>query len=229
MMENHTYKAEVALIVGGSTLDQEALTFWANQLRCEIFAADSGFLHLKHAGLPCKAVIGDMDSLPGEVAKDLPPETDFCHIADQDTTDFEKLLSKIDCRHMLGFGFMDGQFDHALSVLTVCAKYAHTHHIVLVGQEDCMLVTRHAVRLKTASNCRFSIWPVGKVEMQSSSGLFWAVDNLILSSWGQTGTSNRTNHPVQTIYPSSKNDAAYAIIMDKKWVGQLLKAEFNPR
>ena len=226
-MEKGKYEAEFAILVGGSVVDETALKYWSNEFQADIFAADSGLSHLVAAGLGCKAVVGDMDSLPVHIQHNLPSETAFHQIAEQETTDFEKLLNQLDCLHLLGFGFMDGQFDHALSVLSVCAKFAATHHIVLVGLQDAMLVTTRSVTLETADNCRFSLWPIDPIAQISSSGLKWPVNGLALSPSAKTATSNRTSEIVQTITVEPHNKAAYALIMDKKWAGQMVRAEFR--
>ena len=219
------YTADFALIAGGSEVDLFSLQHWSEQTDADIFAADGGIIPVLNAGLTCRAVIGDMDSIPADIAQMYAEHTSFHAVSEQDTTDLEKLLQRLDCRKILGFGFMDGQFDHALSVLSILARYADTAHIVMVGARDCMLVTRKSVTLTTQPDCRFSLWPIGEMSGISSSGLKWPLDTLHLHPQGLVSTSNRTSAAEQTIHVPADNQTAYAIIMDKVWAAQMLDAE----
>ena len=62
------------------------------------------------------------------------------HVAEQDTTDFEKLLIRVDTPFMLAIGFMGGRIDHQMAVQTVLTAYAH-RKIICVGEEDVMFVS----------------------------------------------------------------------------------------
>ncbi len=64
---------------------------------------DGGADHLLAAGVTPAAVIGDLDSL-SDLARATFAEQTY-HIAEQETTDFEKALTRIDAARVLAVGF----------------------------------------------------------------------------------------------------------------------------
>lgn len=218
------YHADTAIIVGGSQVDIALLRHWSDQLSADIFAADSGVGHCLAAGIGCRAVFGDMDSVSAGIRSQLSDDTGWHAIAEQDTTDLEKLLMHLDAPVILGFGFMDGRFDHALQVMTVMARYCSSQHIVMVGAEDCMMICDGDLSIQTQPDSRVSIWPLAEMGGMSSTGLVWPLDGLTLSPDGQTATSNRTSGTVLTIRKTDAGSAPYAVIMSQDMTYRMLAA-----
>ena len=217
------YHADTAIIVGGSDVDYNQLRYWSASLKAEIFAADSGLQHCINAGLACRAVFGDMDSVSPELQDQLAGKTAWHQISEQDTTDLEKLLMHLDAPQILGFGFMGGRFDHALQALSVMARY-QDRHIVMVGAEDCMMVCERNLVMQTTPECRLSIWPLAEISQLSSTGLVWPLDGLTLAPTAQTATSNRTSGSRLTISMPDGQTAPYAVIMPVEKIADMLDA-----
>ena len=228
-MPSMRYHADTAIIIGGSDVDEALLQSWSRELGVEIFAADGGLQHCVNAGLDCRAVFGDMDSVSPELQSRLKHKTAWHAIDEQDTTDLEKLLINLDARSVLGFGFMDGRFDHALQVMSVMARYQPTHHIVMVGAEDCLMLCRGGLSMQTCPDCRISIWPLAEISGMSSTGLAWPLDGLILSPVSQTGCSNRTTGTELNITMPATQTAPYAVIMPVEMTGNMLAASIGNR
>lgn len=109
----------VTLAGGGdltsSTLS-EALTYAP-----ELAAADGaagvvwGFGHIP------RAVIGDFDSIDAHTRASLAQET-LHYVGEQDSTDFEKCLTRIVAPFMLAVGFMGKQPDHEMAVYNALVR-----------------------------------------------------------------------------------------------------------
>ena len=104
-----------------------------------VYAADGGANLCMQYGCQPKQVIGDLDSLSPSLRSEMDPSR-VIHVAEQDTTDFEKLLIRVDAPFMLAIGFMGGRIDHQMAVQTVLTAYAH-RKIICVGDEDVMFVS----------------------------------------------------------------------------------------
>ena len=72
------------------------------------FAADGGADLVHQQGVELTAVFGDMDSISDAARSHILDER-FHHIAEQDSTDFDKALRNISATAIVGVGFLGGQ------------------------------------------------------------------------------------------------------------------------
>ncbi|NOR62628.1 MAG: thiamine diphosphokinase [Rhodobacteraceae bacterium] len=154
-----------------------------------VVAADGGAETALALGLELDATIGDMDSSNA----DKTPEThgEIVHIAEQNSTDFEKCLSVIRAPLILGVGFLGGRLDHELAALNALIKTSQT--VVLIGEEDLVFRLPEAAKLTLPIGTRFSTFPMGNVAGVKSRGLAWPLDDLSFSPDNAISTSNRTS------------------------------------
>jgi len=189
---------EPITIVGGAHFSQELLL--ESLARAPVvYAADGGANLCMQYGCQPKQVIGDLDSLSPSLRSELDPSR-VIHVAEQDTTDFEKLLIRVDAPFMLAIGFMGGRIDHQMAVQTVLTAYAH-RKIICVGEEDVMFVSPPEIDLPLDAGTRVSLYPMAPVQVRST-GLYWSTDGLSFAPDGQIGTSNHATGPV-TLLPSA--------------------------
>ncbi|NBP48384.1 MAG: hypothetical protein EBU63_03195 [Alphaproteobacteria bacterium] len=99
-----------------------------------VLAADGGLENARKYGLLPQAVIGDMDS--AHDLDQLPAAVQRITLSGQDDTDFEKSLRIISAPLIVGIGFLDGRFDHALAALDTLARLPDDQPILLVGNHD---------------------------------------------------------------------------------------------
>ena len=183
---------EPITIVGGAHFSQGL--FLESLGRAPIvYAADGGANLCMQYGCQPKQVIGDLDSLSPSLRSKIEPSR-VIHVAEQDTTDFEKLLIRVDAPFMLAIGFMGGRIDHQMAVQTVLATYAH-RKIICVGDEDVMFVSPPEIDLPLDAGTRVSLYPMAPVQVRST-GLYWSTDGLSFAPDGQIGTSNQATGPV---------------------------------
>ena len=189
---------EPITIVGGAHFSQRLLLESLARTRV-VYAADGGANLCMQYGCQPKQVIGDLDSLSPSLRSELDPSR-VIHVAEQDTTDFEKLLIRVDAPFMLAIGFMGGRIDHQMAVQTVLTAYAH-RKITCVGEEDVMFVSPPEIDLPLDAGTRVSLYPLAPVQVRST-GLYWPTDGLIFAPDGQIGTSNQATGHV-TLLPSA--------------------------
>ncbi|KAF0676146.1 thiamine diphosphokinase [Profundibacterium mesophilum] len=182
-------------LVGGGPLDAPELRDSVARAPC-IAAADGGAGHVLAADLMPEAVIGDLDSLaPGDAAR--LPAGRLHHIAEQDSTDFQKCLSRIAAPLVIGVGFSGGRLDHSLAAL-VALIHAPVP-CLLLGAQDVAMHAGAGIALDLPVGARLSVFPMAPV-MGRSEGIEWPLDGLRLSPAGRIGTSNRVTGPVRLAF-----------------------------
>jgi len=178
-------------------------------------AADSGADRLMAAGILPKAVIGDFDSLSA-AARAAIPAANLHPIPDQDTTDFDKALSRIAAPFVLALGFQGAQIDHGLAVLNALVRHADRPCLVL-GPRDVAFAAPPRLTLRLRPGDPFSLFPLAAVRA-TSRGLHWPLDGIAFAPDGMIGTSNRVTAPdvhlafdapgMLVILPRTRLDAA---------------------
>lgn len=158
-----------------------------------VVAADGGANMAVRAGLMPDAVIGDLDSV-GAAARAAIPPARFHHVAEQDTTDFEKCLTRIDAPLVLGLGFAGPRVDHALAVWGALVRHPRQRCLILTGREVVFAAPRRIV-LDLARGTRVSLFPMVPVTGRSL-GLAWPIDGIGFAPDGRSGTSNQAEGPV---------------------------------
>ena len=180
-------ETEPVTLVGGGDLGPGDLSMCLSRAPRAV-AADGGADRLLAAGHPPLAVIGDLDSLSERARAAF---GDRLHrIDEQDTTDFEKCLTRIAAPLVLATGFLGGRLDHTFATLSVLARLA-ARHVVLVGpaQVACLLPQGEtAVRVEPGSP--MALLPLGEARV-SSRGLVWDLDQAALALDGMVSSSNR--------------------------------------
>lgn len=156
-------------------------------------AADGGANACHALGLKPIAAIGDFDSLAPETRSNL-PDTQFVHITEQDSTDFEKSLTTIVAPYILATGFTGNRLDHTLAVMSTLVQYS-AKPVIVLGRDDIFFAAPKHIDLDLEPGTRVSLFPM-TVVTGTSTGLEWPIDNLTLQPNGRIGTSNVAIGPV---------------------------------
>ena len=180
------------LLVGGAHGDNAQLEQLLTEIET-VVAADSGADWLRSVGRLPDALIGDLDSVSDSTRAAL-PEGAVHHIAEQNSTDFDKAVRSIAAPLIVGIGFLGGQVDHLLAVMTVMARYPD-RAIMLVGDHDVVAHVPPKIDLPLTKGTRVSLYPMRAVS-GTSVGLHWPIDGLDLSPGERVGTSNRADGSV---------------------------------
>jgi len=166
-----------------------------------LVAADGGANMAVRAGLLPEAVIGDLDSLAPAVAAALPPGR-LWRIAEQDSTDFEKCVTRIEAPLILGLGFYGARIDHALAVWNALVRHPDRRCVIL-GGDDAVFLAPPRIALALAPGTRVSLFPLGPVAGEST-GLEWPVKGIGFAPDGRIGTSNRATGPVTLEFDAAR-------------------------
>ena len=182
----------ITLIGGGdaTTADlQEALT-----LAPICVAADSGAALAVASKVDLAAVIGDFDSVDSETLAQI-PLTRQHRIAEQNSTDFQKALLRIDTPLVIGVGFCGARVDHQLAGFHTLLAFCH-QPCVLIAQDELIFVAPPDITLPCAIGDVVSLFPMAPVTGRST-GLEWPIDGLAFKPGVQSGTSNRALGPIR--------------------------------
>ena len=180
-----------------------------------LIAADGGANLCVSAGFFPEAVIGDLDSiLPGTRAA--LPDANFIEIAEQDTTDFEKCMQRIDAPFVLATGFAAGRLDHMLAVLSVMARDVGPP-VILLADRDILFAAPKEITLDVKAGTRVSLFPLAEVK-GASNGLKWPIDRLQLHPMVMVGTSNEATGPVRLTFETP----GCLVIMPREALGPVL-------
>ena len=179
-----------------------------------IVAVDGGLDSCINYSMVPDYFIGDMDSASSSAKKyaklnKIPSN----FVAEQETTDFEKALMHVDAPGYVCLGFLDGRLDHSLAVLHVIQKQSQKRPILLLGSEDVVLTGPKDFRISLPVGERISIWPLGKVSFEYSTGLLYSLKNIEMVQGNQIGTSNSVSENSVQIILSEENRGTYLIIL----------------
>ncbi len=153
-----------------------------------LVAADGGAATLLAEGHVPEAVIGDFDSLDHMLRAQIPTDA-LHHVAEQDSTDFEKALMRITAPLVIGVGFTGARIDHELAGLHALLRFAKTR-CVLLSEEEVIFLCPECIDLNLTAGTRVSLFPLVPV-MGRSEGLEWPIEGLDFVPGGRIGTSNR--------------------------------------
>ncbi len=175
-------------VVGGGPLSTPIVRMISDYVDAFV-AADGGANHLLTEGIAPEAVIGDLDSL-SDAAKSLFTDV-IHHIADQDTTDFEKVLAGVDAHRIIAIGFTGGRLDHTLAALGTMARSIEKP-VVLVTEDDVsFFASNRKVTLQPPVGTRISLTPLAD-SWADTTGLRWPVCDAAMHPTGFSSPSNET-------------------------------------
>lgn len=187
MTEYVVDSSEMVTILGGaaaSVTDLEQALIMAPTL----IAADGGAdFALNHGHMP-DVVIGDFDSISANARQQLGAQR-LLAIAEQDSTDFDKCLSRVKAKLVLGVGFLGARLDHTLAVLNGLTR-CPSQPCLLIGPDDVAFLCPPELRITLPVGSRLSLFPMAPVRGWSQ-GLEWPVEQIDFAPDGRIGTSNR--------------------------------------
>jgi thiamine pyrophosphokinase len=162
-------------------------------------AADGGTRHLSEAGLQPDVIVGDLDSLPGDILKAARAAQVeiIAHPQDKDETDLELALD-LACargaREITLYGLLGGRWDMTIANLFLLASPAYMQaRIRAVHGAITLYVLRggETLHLTGTPGDRISVIPaVGPAAGITYEGLAWPLENARLPFGSPRGVSN---------------------------------------
>ena len=212
---NHTI-----CLVGGARVDDDTITSIL-PLVDQFVAVDGGANRLLAAGISPAAVIGDLDSISSTARATFADLTH--HIPEQDTTDFEKALSRVEAPVVLAVGFTGGRMDHTLAVLNVLARYSDRAVVLLDDTDICFVATQGMTRLSSPIGTRMSLMPLADCRV-TATGLRWPFEDKEMHPTGFISSSNEVAGDV-TIHA----DGPLLITLPVEFLASAMKAAVRAR
>lgn len=187
MIERIVYSTSGVTILGaGAALAQQILL--ACDLAPDLVAADGGANMAADLGLQPLAVIGDLDSVDAATRAKFPARI-FHRIEEQDSTDLEKCLNRIEAPGIIALGVLGPRLDHGLAALhTALARTGPP--LLLVSETEVMFHCTGDFSADLPEGARVSLFPLQPVTGQSK-GLEWSIEGLNFAPGEKIGTSNR--------------------------------------
>jgi thiamine pyrophosphokinase len=176
-------------LVGGGALTQATFRAAIKRAPTVVAADGAGAACLAYGVIP-DAVIGDFDSLDETARADI-PKARLHVISEQDSTDFEKSVTRIDAPLIFAVGFMGRRVDHELAVYSALVRHPHKRCII-VGETDVVVAAPPHLTLQLPVGTRVSLFPLGAARGRSE-GLTWPLEGLEFAPNGQIGTSNKSS------------------------------------
>lgn len=178
---------EPVTLAGGGDVRAEDLAACL-ALAPRLVAADGGADRVLALGAAPEAVIGDMDSISATTRATLPPGV-LSPVGEQDSTDFEKCLTRTHTPLILALGVTGPRSDHALAAFNLLLRFP-ARRCILVNHCDVITLCPPAISLPLSAETRLSLFPLSAVSGRST-GLFWPIDGIDFAPHGLIGTSNR--------------------------------------
>lgn len=175
----------ICFVGGGAVYDGDLAL--AQTLTDGFVAADGGAIKLLETGRKPLAVFGDLDSLSPELQRRIAPDTLF-RITEQDSTDFEKCLTRVSAPAIIAVGFTGARIDHELAALHVLLRFPH-RFCLLLAEREVIFLCPPRFRLMMSAGETVSLFPLTPVQGHST-GLNWPIDGLNMAPGHRVGTSN---------------------------------------
>ena len=192
MTDGNVQSLRGVTLVGGGAPQAEDIKLLLT-LAPDLVAADGGANTCAKHGFRPIAVIGDFDSLTPDT-RDALPGTRFIHVTEQDSTDFDKSLTRIDAPFILATGFTSARVDHTLASMSSLVQHAGPP-VLILGKDDIVFAVAGRLAIDLPPAMRLSLFPMNATTGRST-GLAWPIEGLVLQPNGRIGTSNRTTGPV---------------------------------
>ncbi len=200
-------------LVGGGIVQREDI-LRAMELAPVLVAADGGANRLHAFGMTPARVIGDLDSLEPSLRAQLGARVE--HVADQDSTDFDKALRLIDAPLVIGLGFDGARLDHTLAAMSSLIRHGRARVVLLCADDLCFLAPPQ-LTLDLVADARVSLFPMARVTGRSQ-GLCWPIDGLNFAPDGVIGTSN---HALQGRVELAFDGPGMLVLLERQWLGQV--------
>lgn len=208
------------ILIGGGELNVAALRSLLAR-GWPLVAADGGANLLREIDCCPEAIVGDLDSV-----HDLQYWQSRCrllHLSEQDSTDFEKCLYSISAPAIIALGFTGKRFDHTLAALHAMSRYGREQSIIVIAEQDLLWVRDQSTHLVLRADMRLSIYPLSRVAFESSRGLEYPLDGLVMEQGTAIGTSNRTVDANVEIRTQADNHGLYLLIVPLDAVALVLQ------
>jgi len=205
---------EKLILIGNGPCEKDILIKLSKKYKT--IAVDGGLRHCLKLNINPHYVIGDIDSIKNSEKDKLIKQNKLIRIKEQETTDFEKAISRIKAPIIFCFGFIGKRLDHTLAVINVISNYHKKNNIILIGKSDVIITVSDSISIDLPKKSRVSIWPLSEIKFDKSYGLKWPLNNITMRPNERIGTSNKSLKRNIKIFLHDDNNGSYLLILCKK-------------
>ncbi len=185
------------LFVNGPITDYARIADWGTADAYRV-GVNGGTLHCLHLGLQPDLVVGDLDSLPRSVHRQLVADAVPCltYPPAKDQTDLELAIHHVrerGIRTLVLLGMWGGRLDQSVANLLLMARYASTMRMTLVTETEIARVlsddATYAIRQRIGATV--SLCPLSpQVDGVTLTGMEFPLQNTLLPLGSTLGISN---------------------------------------
>jgi thiamine pyrophosphokinase len=194
-------ESEAALLVANAPLRWSPNLAATAAAADPLIAADGGANHLARLGLRPAAVIGDLDSIRGDVRAWL-GEKSMVHRPDQDRTDLDKALDyafdELGVEALTVLAALGGRSDHDVANLGLLARLAMGENLVFAADNQTILAVSGDASLASKPGETWSFWTFDPKVNVTIEGVRWPVrDNALDISTRPSISNEATSHEIR--------------------------------
>jgi len=157
-----------------------------------VVCADGGANRLRRWKIRPHLIIGDLDSVI-PLTKRVFSDVETIHIADQNSTDLEKVLDYLTAHSFaraVVVGATGAQIDHTLANISILLKYRDRLDIVFKDALFDMFFINGVTTVMTAPGQRISLMAMGRCEGVTTQGLLYPLEGDTMAFGVREGVSN---------------------------------------
>ncbi len=166
-----------------------------------IICADGGANKARSFGITPDCIIGDLDSIT-QKTRYYYSSVPIIHIADQNSTDLEKVLEHLlsnDFTSATIIGATGDRPDHTMANFSILMKYDKKLSLRFFDERCIVQIVRKKIRLKTVIGQQLSLVPMGKCTGITTQGLIFPLKNESLEIGVREGLSNEATQKMVEI------------------------------
>lgn len=202
-LDNHFNSIKSIICLNGEIPSKK---FFMRQSNLPIIAADGAANTLIFMGIVPTLIIGDLDSIDSEI---IPNSVEVLHIAEQNSTDFEKCLRVLEERKLfpcLVYGATGKELDHTLYNINIIAEHSLRDHIIFhdsayKAKEKYGIFVRDAMIGNLIIGSKISLLSLSP-SIVSTNGLTWELSQMNLSPKISSVRNSIKFNPVEIIVHS---------------------------
>lgn len=208
---------QAVTILGSGDVSEKTLTK-AMKLAPYLVCADGGADTAMKFGLKPNLIVGDFDSISDQALQYF-DTVKKVNVQEQDSTDFDKCIRKVNAPSYVATGVIHPRIDHGLAAINALIRYQEKKISILTEMDFCFLAPSE-ISMKLPVGTRISLFPMSIVTGHSE-GLQWPIDDLVFAPFQRIGTSNKTSY--EDIYLNF-GDPGMIIILPSEFADNVITA-----